>query len=276
MKPAAYMTTSWDDGHSLDLRVADLLAKHAIAGTFYVSKDGHRDRTAAADIRTLAAGFELGAHTLNHIVLTEATEQQAREQITGSKSWLEDITGAPCFLFCPPKGRYAARHLRMIQAAGFLGIRNCELVSLDLPRRELGVLVMPTTIQAYPHRFRTYARNALKRMALTNLWHFVVHGRSTDWPALANSLLLHALDHGGVFHLWGHSWEIEAADQWRRLDEVLRLMSWFAGSAAALTNGEICQRADNATAHLAGSDTAASPTSILTQPSGGDVQCGSK
>src|SRR5690348_13633264 len=203
MNPVAYMTTSWDDGHSLDLRVADLLAKHAIAGTFYVLRDEHHDRSTAVDIRALAACFEVGAHTLNHTVLTEATEQQAREQITGSKSWLEDITGAPCLLFCPPKGRYAARHLRMIQAAGFLGIRTCELVSLDLPRRQLGVLVMPTTIQAYPHPFRTYARNALKRMALTNLWHFVVHGRSTDWPALAQSLLLDALDHGGVFHLWG-------------------------------------------------------------------------
>ena len=30
------VTTSWDDGYPADLRVAELLAKHGVAGTFYV------------------------------------------------------------------------------------------------------------------------------------------------------------------------------------------------------------------------------------------------
>ena len=29
---------------------------------------------------------------------------------------------------------------------------------------------------------------------------------------------------GGVFHLWGHSWELEQTAQWQRLDAVLRLL----------------------------------------------------
>jgi hypothetical protein len=34
MKRVAYITTSWDDGHPLDLRVAELLAKYGLKDTF--------------------------------------------------------------------------------------------------------------------------------------------------------------------------------------------------------------------------------------------------
>jgi hypothetical protein len=242
MKPITYITTSWDDGHPSDLRVAELLAKHGIRGTFYVPKSAERGTMTPAQLRELGHGFELGAHTLHHVVLTGATERQAWEEISGSKSWLEDSTGSPCPLFCPPKGRYARRHLRMIRRAGYLGLRNTELVSLDFPRPQAGLLVMPTTVQAYPHPLLDFARNAIKRAAFTNLWQLVVHGRSTDWPVLALSLLQRTLECGGVFHLWGHSWELQKTAQWQRLDEVLRFMSWLANRAPSLTNGEICQR----------------------------------
>ena len=33
-----YITTSWDDGHQLDLRVAELLTKYRLHGTFYIPK----------------------------------------------------------------------------------------------------------------------------------------------------------------------------------------------------------------------------------------------
>jgi peptidoglycan-N-acetylglucosamine deacetylase len=251
MKPAVFITTSWDDGHPLDLRVADLLTRYGIAGTFYVPKTAPRGTMVAAEVRQLSLGFELGAHTLHHVVLTDATEQEAWQEISGSKCWLEDNTGSPSALFCPPKGRYARRHLDMIRRAGFLGFRSAELVSLDFPRRQADLLVMPTTLQAYPHRVTAFAKNAIKRRAFGNLWRLVVHGHSIRWPELVQSLLLHALDHGGVFHLWGHSWELQESDQWHRLDEALRFMSWFVPQAAPLTNGEICQliRSQRAPSH---------------------------
>jgi hypothetical protein len=243
MKPTTYFTTSWDDGHPLDLRVAELLTKYGLRGTFYVPKTAEHGTMTTAQIRELNAAFELGAHTLHHVVLTGATGQEAWQEIAGSKSWLEDNAGSPCLLFCPPKGRYASRHLEMVRRAGYLGLRSGELVSLDFPRRQAGLLLMPTTLQAYPHRLPAFAKNAIKRTAFGNLWRFVVHGRSTEWPELAQSLLLHALKRGGVFHLWGHSWEVQETGQWRRLDEVLRFMSWYVSQAPPLTNGQICQRA---------------------------------
>lgn len=46
-----------------------------------------------------------------------------------------------------------------------------------------------------------------------------------------------------MFHLWGHSWELQQTSQWQRLEEVMRFMSEFASEAPALTNGEVCQMA---------------------------------
>src|SRR5205809_306729 len=118
MKPAAYITTSWDDGHPLDLRVADLLAKYGLSGTFYVPMTSEYGTMSQDELRELSSAFEIGAHTLHHVELTGATEQLAREEIADSKSWLEDRIGLPCRMFCPPKGRYSNRHLHLIRDVG--------------------------------------------------------------------------------------------------------------------------------------------------------------
>jgi peptidoglycan-N-acetylglucosamine deacetylase len=117
-----------------------------------------------------------------------------------------------------------------------------ELLSLAFPRSTAGLLLLPTTVQAQPHGLPAYARNVIKRAAFRNLWLYIAHGRSTDWPTLVRSLLNHALQRGGVFHLWGHSWELQENEQWRRLDEVLRFMGQFSGLALGLTNMQVCQR----------------------------------
>jgi peptidoglycan-N-acetylglucosamine deacetylase len=241
VKPTTYITTSWDDGHPLDLRVAELLTKHGLRGTFYVPMTAENGTMTAAQIRELGRAFEIGAHTLNHTVLTSATEQQAWQEIVGSKSWLENNSGLPCVMFCPPKGKYSDRHLTMVRKAGYLGVRTVELLSLDFPRPKSGIALLPTTIQAHPHDLLALARNVIKRAAFDNLWQFVAYGRSTDWPTLARSLLRHAIKCGGVFHLWGHSWELQQTSQWQRLEEVIRFMGELTSQAQALTNGEVCR-----------------------------------
>jgi hypothetical protein len=240
MAAAATITTSWDDGHPLDFRVAALLAKYGLRGTFYVPMTAPTGAMRAAQVRELSCSFEIGAHTVHHVDLTAATEQTARQEIQGSKAWLEDSTGLPCSMFCPPLGRYSLRHLDLIRQAGFLGVRSVELLSLDFPRLQAGLLVLPTTIQTHAHGPAAYARNILRRWAWRNLWLYVCHGQSADWPKLVRSLLGQALKRGGVFHLWGHSWELEETGQWQRLEEVLRFMSQFTSQAAALSNSQVC------------------------------------
>jgi peptidoglycan/xylan/chitin deacetylase (PgdA/CDA1 family) len=241
VKPQTCITTSWDDGHPLDLRVADLLARYGLRGTFYVPRDAENGTLTNGQIRELSVAFEVGAHTLHEVDLTGTTEAQAWEEIATSRSWVEDTTGLPCRMFCPPKGRFSRRELRLIRKAGYGGLRSVELSSLDFPRRQEGLLLMPTTVQAHPHRWLTYARNAIRRASLRNLLWCLPLGGPTDWTRRARTLLTHALERGGVFHLWGHSWEVERTGQWQRLEEVLRFLAQFLDRAPALTNGEVCQ-----------------------------------
>lgn len=244
MMPKGYITTSWDDGHPLDLRVAELLSKHGLSGTFYVPRSAERGTMNRRAMRDLSQSFEVGAHTLEHVVLTEVTAEQARQEIVGSKQWIEDVVDAPCSVFCPPKGHYTARHAGMVRQAGFLGMRSCELASVDFPRLCDGLFLLPTTVQVFPGiRVLDFVRNSVKRYTFGNLWRFVVHGRSLEWYALSRALLRHVRVNGGVFHLWGHSWEIEDAAQWRRLDAVFGLMADARGYASVLANGQICRQA---------------------------------
>jgi hypothetical protein len=240
-KPATYITTSWDDGHPLDFRVAELLTKHGLRGTFYIPKAAMTETMTEAQIRELSCGFEIGAHTLEHVVLTRAADQTARQQIVDSKSWIESNTGIACLMFCAPEGRFASRHLEMVRRACYVGLRSVELCSFGFPRQRLGVMLMPTTLQAYPHGYGAFTKNAVKRKYFANLWRFVVHGRSADWPDLARSLFFRVVEDGGVFHLWGHSWELQETGQWQRLDDVLLFMSEFRKEVTTLTNGQICQ-----------------------------------
>jgi peptidoglycan/xylan/chitin deacetylase (PgdA/CDA1 family) len=243
MKAATYITTSWDDGHPLDLRVAELLAKYGLRGTFYVPMTAETETMTAAQVRELGSAFEIGAHTLHHVDLTAATESLAWQEMVESKAWIEDVTGLPCPMFCPPKGRFSTQHLRQLRDAGYLGGRTVELLSLAFPRPRAGILLLPTTVQAHPHGVLGYAKNVIRRAAWRNLWTSVAHGRSTDWTELARSLLTRALVRGGVFHLWGHSWEIHQTGQWEALAEVLHFMSQFTRQAPPLTNWEVCQAA---------------------------------
>lgn len=237
-----WVTTSWDDGHPLDLRLAELLVRHGLRGTFYVPKVAKRGTMSAAQLRELSGSFEIGAHTLGHPVLTQTADADAWQEIAGSKRWVEDVTGAPCLMFCPPEGKYGIRHLKMASDAGYLGVRTVELASLRLPNWRYGVLVLPTTIQAYPHRSAVFVRNALKRAAAENLWRYVVRGRSPEWPVAAQAYFREALQRGGAFHLFGHSWELDSPAQWRRLEDVLRMLGEHADEAPSFSNGQLCQR----------------------------------
>src|SRR3954447_24640572 len=78
MKPVAYITTSWDDGHPLDARVAELLAKYNLPGTFYVPRTSEYGTMSAGQLVELSSAFEIGAHTVRHVVLTGISEPVAK------------------------------------------------------------------------------------------------------------------------------------------------------------------------------------------------------
>lgn len=218
------LTTSWDDGHPLDQRVADLLAKYGLAGTFYVPFKHSRPLMTDSEMRELCKSFELGAHTVSHTVLTTVSAKTAEFEIAESKKRIENVTGYSCDVFCFPSGRFRASHIDMVRRAGFRCARTVELLSTDFPRTAAGVHLIPTTVQAKSHNSSVYLKNAARRFALGNFVRFALSARAGNWVETAKALLKAVAERGGVFHLWGHSWEIEEHQQWSQLEEVLRQM----------------------------------------------------
>ena len=67
----------------------------------------------------LAAGHEVGSHTLTHPMLTQISPEQAREEIFDSKKSLEDLFGVPIRHFCYPYGDWNPALRDLVREAGY-------------------------------------------------------------------------------------------------------------------------------------------------------------
>ena len=84
------ITTSWDDGHPLDLKLGKLLKENSIKGTFYTPITNWANESLNLDeIEKLSNDFEIGGHTYNHAILTLIPEQRMNLELSDSKSILE-------------------------------------------------------------------------------------------------------------------------------------------------------------------------------------------
>ncbi len=235
------VTTSWDDGHPLDERIAELLSKYGLPGTFYVPRSGQRDVLSPSAARALSKSFELGGHTLEHLPIDRLSDEETRAQLSSSREWVEQLTGKSCRVFCFPGGKFRSRQLRFVRQAGYKAARTVELLSTATPRRIDGLFLISTTVQVFPHSPYAYARNTLKRFSPAALRWPRGSFLSRDWAALARDLLSQAFHRGGVFHIWGHSWEIEEQGQWDKLEEFLKILSSQREKWKGVTNGELCE-----------------------------------
>lgn len=237
------MTTSWDDGHPLDFRIAELLERYGLTGTFYVPRQAETKVMTTVQIRELSNRFEIGAHTLEHVRLQNIQDAEARRQLRGSRLWIEEVTSRECQIFCFPGGKFHRKQLPLLRECGFVAARTVEMMSLAGPHAMSGLALLATTIQAHPHSLLIYTRNAAKRWRAQNMWRAMVYHKN-DWASTAIALLNCARREGGVFHLWGHSWEIEEIGQWGALERVFAAMGECKHEARCLTNGELCANAN--------------------------------
>ncbi len=198
-------------------------------GTFYIcpKPQGGRPMLTSAEICAIAKSYEIGAHTLTHPRLTTQTPQKVREEMIGGKQWIEGITGTSCTIFCYPKGDWNPAVRQMAIETGYRGARTTEMLrfTVDDP------YAMPTSLQVYPFPLRhvwTRLRHAWdpfpwhRRYGKTLRSMRLSLGAHTSWLSLAVSLFRHAMQtRQPVFHLWGHSAEIEKFGMWKDLEQFL-------------------------------------------------------
>lgn len=126
---------TFDDGFQNNLTHAlPVLQRHSFTATCYgVSKliggtnRWDQGKVAEKPLMTLAdwrawrdAGMDIGSHTRTHANLKELLPDEARAQIAGSKTELEQAVGCEVRHFCYPYGWYQAEHAQMAHEAGYL------------------------------------------------------------------------------------------------------------------------------------------------------------
>src|SRR5262245_2973700 len=144
--PSVIVTTSWDDGHELDLRVAELLEKFGLRGTFYVAwnypKGPALSRSALADLR--AGQMEIGSHTFTHRLLTGRPRVEVLDELRLSKESLEDVLGEEISALSYPEGRFNKLTLSCVRESGYRLARTTKAFQTAL---SFDPLRMPLTVQ---------------------------------------------------------------------------------------------------------------------------------
>lgn len=191
--------TSWDDGNILDLKVAKLLKKYKLPGTFYIVVDwiDSKGYLTWEDVKRLdKEGFEIGSHTMSHPQdMKLLFDDELKHELENSKGMIESVLGHEIKSFCYPRGRYDQRVIDAVIEAGYLEARTTKVKNNDEPMDKLQI---DTTIHVFD-------RNEYE---------------GKDWLTMAKEW---SCNHPTCyFHLWGHSWEIEKYNQWERLEEFFK------------------------------------------------------
>lgn len=216
------VTTSWDDGDVRDFRVAEMLHVRNLPATFYVPITGHPGSQGLrrSELRTLKeGGFEIGGHGFSHRILPQCTKKVVVQEVEACKRSLEDILGNEVRMFAYPRGRHSSVAVRSVKHAGYAGARTTEMFSMGL---RFDPYKMPTTMHVFPHSKSEYIRNMARAVDVGRAWRYLTQlWQVESWVELAHTLFDSFLQHGGVFHLYGHSWEIDEMGLWRDLADVL-------------------------------------------------------
>jgi Polysaccharide deacetylase len=133
------LVITFDDGYLDNVRVAvPELRRQGLSACFFITTEfigTHRvpswdddlgissEWMSWDDVRALRAeGFEIGAHTMNHVDLGIAAGDEARHEVVGSKKRLEHELGGAVRWFTYPFGRreqITADNRALVQGAGF-------------------------------------------------------------------------------------------------------------------------------------------------------------
>jgi peptidoglycan/xylan/chitin deacetylase (PgdA/CDA1 family) len=192
--------TSWDDGSEQDFKIAELLLRYNLPGTFYIPTNCE---ILPIDIKKLHdMGFTIGCHTNSHPAdLKLLTRQEQYDEILENKNFLEQIIGKKIETFCYPRGRYNKTTIEILKELGFKEARTTNILSYD---RTLSPFQKQTSVHAYPNKDKY---------------------KGIPWVDVSKNLYDLAKASDGCFHIWGHGWEIEMFDEWVNLEKVFKYIS---------------------------------------------------
>ncbi|HEY2052681.1 MAG TPA: polysaccharide deacetylase family protein [Solirubrobacterales bacterium] len=119
--PPKPIVISFDDGYRPQFTFAlPTLRKHGWAGLLNLKAAG--SELYESNVRAMiAAGWELAAHTIHHLDLTELGPEELKEEVAGSRKILQEEFKVPVNNFCYPAGQFNETVIEAVEAAGYTG-----------------------------------------------------------------------------------------------------------------------------------------------------------
>jgi peptidoglycan/xylan/chitin deacetylase (PgdA/CDA1 family) len=119
--PPKPVVISFDDGYRPQFTFAlPTLRKHGWAGVLNLKAAG--SELYESNVKAMiAAGWELAAHTIHHLDLTELGPKELKEEVAGSRKILQEEFNVPVNNFCYPAGKFDETVIAAVEAAGYTG-----------------------------------------------------------------------------------------------------------------------------------------------------------
>ena len=217
------VTLSYDDGVHADIRLAGILDKYGMKGTFNINSGffGNPGKMTPEEIQThiLDAGHEVAVHGENHIAPGIARPNIAIADILNSRLTLEKMFGRIIRGMAYPDSGIRAMHGENTYAAVREYVKDLGIVysrtlggdndSFKLP--EDFIAWMPTAHHNNPALLQYVEK----------------------FTAIQEEKLYSASRFPRLFYLWGHSYEFDRDDNWQLIEDFCAAISgkedtWYA------------------------------------------------
>jgi peptidoglycan/xylan/chitin deacetylase (PgdA/CDA1 family) len=119
--PPKPVVISFDDGYRPQFTFAlPTLRKHGWAGVLNLKAEGSELYESNVEAM-IDAGWELAAHTIHHLDLTELGAEELKEEVAGSRKILQEEFKVPVKNFCYPAGQFDETVIKAVEEAGYTG-----------------------------------------------------------------------------------------------------------------------------------------------------------
>ena len=126
--PSKPLVVTLDDGHKRNYELLETMKKQEIPVTIFASSNPEGARKNLENQPLLSKkeilelqenGVSFQSHTRNHAILPKRTDEEAKNELEGSKKELEEKTGKKVWCIAYPNGDYSKRIMELTEKAGY-------------------------------------------------------------------------------------------------------------------------------------------------------------
>lgn len=206
------ITFSYDDGVTQDIRLIELFNKYGLKCTFnlnsgFLGQSGEllregvyvrHDKIAPELVRGVYEGHEVATHAVTHPDLTKLSDEEIIREIEDDRIRLSELVGYDVVGHAYPFG-------------------TCDRRVADILDTRTGVKYARTVKSTYNFDIQTDLH-----LFNPTVYH---HREMDEMFRLGEKFLNLKTDEPKLFYIWGHAYEFDIHNDWKRFEEFLEMIS---------------------------------------------------